>query len=208
MQVRLSILFLLITSNFAIKAQEIETEKISEFKAGVIAGISTSQISGDDLAGFHKFGINAGVFSRYTFSKKYSAQFEVTFIQKGSRKTPDAEKGDMTFYRLNLNYIEIPVLLKYKHKHFVFEAGPYASYLINFTEENEQGPLPMIRPFYKYDIGGAIGINYDFTEHFQMNWRYTNSWFPVRPHLSNANFRWNRGQLNSVIEFTLHYEFN
>lgn len=199
---------LFIAFSIIAKGQDIQTEKISEFKAGLIAGISTSQISGDNLAGFRKFGMNLGVFSRYTFSQKYSAQFEVTFIQKGSRKTPDPENNDYTFYRLNLNYIEIPVLLKYKHKHFVFEAGPYASYLINFQEENEQGTLPMIRPFYKYDIGGAIGINYDFTEHLQMNWRYTNSWFPVRPHLSNANFRWNRGQLNSVIEFTLHYEFN
>lgn len=202
----ISILFLFLS--ISVIAQNSETEKISEFKAGLIAGISTSQISGDNLAGFRKFGINAGVFSRYTFSPKYSAQFEVTFIQKGSRKTPDPENNDYTFYRLNLNYIEIPVLLKYKHKHFVFEAGPYASYLINFQEENEQGTLPFIRPFYKYDIGGAIGINVDFNEHLQMNWRYTNSWFPVRPHLSNANFRWNRGQLNSVIEFTLHYEIN
>jgi hypothetical protein len=185
-----------------------ETQKPNEFKTGILGGLSTSQISGDNLGGFRKFGIHAGLFTRYVFTEKYSAQFEISFIQKGSRKTMDPDNNDYTFYQLHLNYIEVPLLFKYKHKGFVFEAGPYAGYLINFKEENENGELPVTRNFYKHDIGGAIGINYDFTTHLQMNWRYTNSWLPVRPHLSEAGFRLNRGQLNSVMSFTLHYQFN
>lgn len=178
------------------------------FKGGISAGISTSQISGDTHGGFDKPGITGGGFVKYDFTGIYSGQLEINYIQKGARKSIRPEQGDYTFYLLRLNYIEVPILIKYKHKHFIFEAGPSLAALLSFTEENEQGELPQSREFYKYEAGFAIGINYHFTDKLYMNWRLTNSVLPVRSHLSGATYRWNRGQYNSVLAFTLHYQFN
>ena len=178
------------------------------FKAGISSGISASQISGDTHGGFNKAGFTGGGFVKYDFNETYSGQFEINYIQKGARKNIQPDKGDYGFYLLRLNYIEIPVLVKYIHKQFIFEAGPSVAALISFTEENQNGELPKIREFYRYEIGFALGINYHLTDKVGMNWRYTNSALPVRKHLSGATFRTNLGQYSSVIAFTLHYQFN
>ena len=178
------------------------------FKGGISAGISTSQISGDTHGGFNKPGITGGGFVKYDFNEIYSGQFEINYIQKGARKSMRQDLGDYTFYLLRLNYIEVPVLIKYRHKQFVFETGPTIAALLSFTEENENGELPLLRGFHKYEAAFALGINYHFTDKLDMNWRYTNSVLPVREHLSGETFRWNRGQYSSVLAFTLHYQFN
>ena len=38
------------------------------FKGGVIVGISTSQVSGDELGGYNKAGAYLGVFTQYPLS--------------------------------------------------------------------------------------------------------------------------------------------
>ena len=54
------------------------------FGGGFILGLSTSQVSGDNLGGFNKAGLLAGVFANTSISELLSFQMEMTFIQKGS----------------------------------------------------------------------------------------------------------------------------
>ena len=54
------------------------------FKGGVIAGIATSQVSGDNLGGFNKAGIYLGIFSEFPISHISNIKMEMSFIQKGS----------------------------------------------------------------------------------------------------------------------------
>ena len=54
------------------------------FKGGVIAGVSTSQVSGDALGGFHKAGLYLGVFTELPLSPISNIKMEMNYIQKGS----------------------------------------------------------------------------------------------------------------------------
>lgn len=177
-----------------------------EFKAGFILGLTASQISGDTHGGFHKPGPAAGAFTNFNFNEKTSGQLEILYIQKGSRNNINPEKGDYNFYLLRLNYIEVPVLLKYKHKQFVFEAGPALGTLISFHEEDANGPVSFPLPFRRTELSGNIGVNYGFGERFYLNWRYSNSLLPVRGYsFGRFPYRYG-GQYNSLMTISLRYQ--
>ncbi len=179
------------------------------FDAGAIAGASTSQVSGDRLAGYDKVGLNLGGFVVTSFSDKISFGFELTYIQKGSRKNSKPEQGDFTAYLLKLNYAEVPMLVKFRYNNrFEFEAGPSIGVLLGSKEEDENGTIPVQIAFEKYDLSLAAGMNYYFTDNLFLNSRISNSILPVRPHESGAVSGFNRGQYNSVLAFTLRYQFN
>jgi len=177
------------------------------FKSGILAGISPSQVAGDGFAGFNKWGITGGMFVKYDFTEKYAAQFEMNFIQKGAKKTARPDEGDNVYYDLRLNYIEVPILLKYKWKKFVFETGISAGILINYKEDDGVSPLNSLPPFLKYDIGALIGIDYYFSDKFSINWRASNSFLPIRNYSKNPTFIYQYAQLNTVVCFTLRYQF-
>lgn len=176
------------------------------FTAGGKIGVSSSQVSGDDLAGFNKAGLTAGLFSSVLFSKKWTAQFELLFIQKGSKYVAHPDLGDPNYYRLQLNYLEVPVLLQYHYKRFTFEAGPGFGYLINYKEEDESGDIGDYRPFNKSEISYHLGINYQI-HHLGVNVRYSNSISSIRDHLSGAQTLRNPGQQNTVLQLAFSITF-
>ena len=94
-----------------------------KFKAGVFLGISSSQVSGDQLGGFNKPGLYAGGFVNTPLGEKTSAQMEISFIGKGSR--PTSEQADANPYNIypTLNYVEVPVLFIYKVKSSITVEG-------------------------------------------------------------------------------------
>src|SRR5688572_11278489 len=86
-----------------------------QFKAGLLGGIVTSQVDGDTYAGYNKAGLFGGAFvsKRISPESRWTALFEITYIQKGSRKVPHPDRGDYVDYKLKLDYAEVPLLLKY-----------------------------------------------------------------------------------------------
>jgi hypothetical protein len=194
-------LFLVVTQVHAQKA----------FRAGIVAGINATQISGDDLGGYDKLGLNAGGFCNFPLSDNWKAQFEILFSQKGSRKTPHPETGDYTEYKLQLNYVEVPLLflrsLPNKLKKFSVEFGPSFAALMSSEESNQQGIIPGTRDFKSFEISFNIGIDYAISEKFSINFRSNNSVLPVREHAANSTFLLNRGQYSSVLELTFRYQF-
>ncbi len=179
------------------------------FKAGLIAGLSTTQISGDNLSGFNKVGLLAGGFVSTQLSEKFDAAMEITFIQKGSRKNADPDKNDYTSYLLRLSYIEVPILFQWNYsRRFCFEIGPTMGVLLSEYEEDETGELPARRPFNSFEFGGTVGLNINLVSGLIFNTRLSSSLIPVREHQSGQSYRLNAGQYNSVLAFTIRYKFN
>jgi hypothetical protein len=175
-----------------------------KFNGGVLAGLSTAEISGDRLTGPNKAGIYAGVFVNRYISTRSSFQMELDFIQKGSRKNPDSL--DYSSYLLRLNYIEIPVHFKYDfHKRGTLEAGLGTGVLIHNYEEANELEVPDSREFKMIDLSLNIGAFFKMTKNLMINVRYSNSILAVRPHSKGQTYRWNKGQYNEVLSFTLHY---
>ncbi len=183
----------------------------SKFKAGIKAGINTSQVSGDNASGFHHFGFIGGAFVKTNFNNDiFSARMELLYTQKGSRKTANPDNNDYSNYQLDLNYVEIPLLLGYKNNKFIFETGPSLG-ILAYSSENGydiNGDIIYQRPFYNKEFGINLGVEYPITEKINMNWRFFNSIWPIREHLQNTSFRLNRGQYNTAVSFTLNYQFN
>ena len=178
------------------------------FKAEILAGVATSQVSGDQLAGFDKAGVIAGAGVKTRLSKKVDLGFEMYYIQKGSSKQSDVAKNDLTYYKLRLNYIEIPILLEYHlSEKFGIELGPSVGSLIASSEEDENGELIGQPPFIKYEVNGLGGFVYHIASNWGLHLRGEQSLLPVREHSSKVVYRLNRGQYNSVLLFALFYQF-
>ncbi|MBL0340629.1 MAG: PorT family protein [Bacteroidetes bacterium] len=178
------------------------------FKAGIVAGLSTSQISGDQLSGFNKAGILAGGFVSTQLSPKFDMQMEILYIQKGSRKNANPDKEDYTSYLLRLNYFEVPLLVQWKYsKRFILEAGPSIGVLLSTYEEDEYGEFNSSFPFEKLEFGVMGGLNVMLAKGFSFNTRFERSFIPVRDHVSGQTYRFNKGQYNSALLFSFRYKF-
>ena len=177
------------------------------FGGGLIAGISTSQVSGDQLGGFNKVGFLVGAFTNKSISPLLSIQMEMTFIQKGS-KNPKMNANSIS--DINLSYVEIPLLLKYQQSNTIaIEGGIETAFLISSSDNDIYGKISATntRKFNTTDIGIFIGLDYSISPRLILNSRISNSILPIRAHASGATFQLNKGQYNSVLSFTLHYNF-
>lgn len=177
------------------------------FVAGVKAGLSTSQVEGDSYGGFDKSGLDAGIFITGKVNETWTAQMEMIFIQKGSKHNPNPDNNDYSNYYLLLNYIEVPLLLQYHQKKFIFEAGPAFGYLISNQESNQDGALYNPLPFNSTEISAGIGISYSILKNLGINWRYSNSLIAIRGYQSGGHTWNNPGERNNVMAFTFTYQF-
>ena len=185
------------------------------FGGGVILGLSTSQVGGDDLAGFNKAGLLVGAFANTSISELLSFQMEMTFIQKGSDNPNmnDSEHKDYNQEDISSSYIEIPLLLQYHQSNTLkIEGGLLSAYLIDAYYNDLNGKLPIytVNPFIKYDFGLLLGIDYTFSNKLSLNTRLSNSIIPIgeedydHPNTYNSS---RKGKYNSVLSFALHYNF-
>lgn len=185
------------------------------FKVGLLAGLSGSQVEGDSYGGYNKLGFIVGGFTNIEHSEKFSTQLDMYFINKGSQKNPNTSQGDVDAFKLNINYVEMPLAIRYHYKKFIFETGLYYSVFLNYSMSDEFGEVtdePF--PFKKYDFGGFLGLNYKINEHIIFNLRSKNSFVPVRDfqnldqQIGILNKLLNRGWYNLDLNFTLRYQFN
>lgn len=169
------------------------------FGGGLYGGISTSQVTGDNIGGFNKVGGWGGAFTDYRFTPRSALQFELSFIQKGSRQAPTV-KNNGVLYVNNQNYLEIPILYKwYGIKNMSIEMGTQIGYLINAVERNNNGEIPNPIPHKKVEWSFAAGLSYYFWKgKVEVNARYANSI------LSMKKTDW---WINHVFAFSVRYWF-
>ena len=183
--------------------QEATTKR---FQMGASLGLTTSQVSGDNLSGFHKFAPMVGGFVYTNLKENLIAQFGINYVQKGSRKIPRSDQGNI-FYTLRLNYIEVPMLLKFKHKKLMYEFGPSIGALVSFTEETHAGPVIATRDFRNSELSFNVGASFPLKGNFHFLWRFNNSILHIREHVNGNTFRLNLGQYNTALHFILQYHF-
>jgi hypothetical protein len=184
-----------------------------KFGGGVILGLSTSQVGGDNLAGFNKAGLLAGAFVNTPISELLSFQMEMTYIQKGSNnpKMNDAEHSNYLKEDISSSYIEVPLLLQYHQSNKIkIEGGVQLAYLINgyYNDLNGKIPIYSIDPFITYDFGLLLGIDYKYSENIILNTRLSSSILPIGAEDYDGVNSYNsskKGKYNSVLSFAIHY---
>jgi hypothetical protein len=181
------------------------------FKSGLIAGFNVSQISGDDLGGYDKPGPVFGMFLNHELKQNWQLELQMIYIQKGSRKYPDIKNGDNSRYILNLNYIELPLLVRYKFKKIFLLAG--VSYGVMFKQYvgNEFGEYPLntspAAPFNKWELSYNLGASYSISKHFEIEGKINHSMLPVRINRPYELHWVDKGQFNDLLIWVIKYKF-
>jgi hypothetical protein len=187
--------------------------KAQSFSGGFILGLSTSQVGGDNLAGFNKAGLLIGIFANKSIYQNLSFQMEMTYIQKGSENPKIDDVSDANYLKQDISssYIEIPFLLKYhQSNNFSVEGGIQTAYLIDAYYNDSYGKIEAnnMSPFISYDIGLMIGLDYKYSKNISLNTRLSSSIFPIGTEdYDNQEIfgSTSKGKYNLVLSFTLHY---
>jgi hypothetical protein len=183
------------------------------FSGGVILGISTTQVGGDNLGGFNKAGLLTGVFVNKSISSLLSLQMEMTYIQKGSNN-PNMNNSEHSNYLkedISSSYTEIPLLIHYQQSEVIkIEGGILTGILIDAYYKDNLGKINYgnTPPFIKYDFGLLLGINYKYSEKISLNTRLSNSILAIGTEDYTATQSYNssrKGKYNSVLSFAIHY---
>jgi len=208
------IIFLLLpTLFFGQVSSSVNKTNRNIFNILLTAGVTPAQVHGDAYSGFKKIGATVGIGIESVFTEKASMNLSFLFIQKGAQKNQNLTKGDLTAYFLNLNYLEVPILVTYTQKKFLFDVGLSAAYLINYHEADQNMNYTGIFPFQKFDYSVKIGLGYNISPKWFVNFRSSNSFITNRPnrikqaiYYNNIIARtFNKGYYNNILEFTLGY---
>jgi hypothetical protein len=165
-----------------------DDEEIRTFFGGVILGANASQISGDGITGFRKFGINGGAMTYIKLSENIALSMEMLYNEKGSRYVKGLDplllntKGKIyKEYKITLPYAEIPVLLNI-FDHRKSNAGLGISYgqLFNNKEIVDSAQLSAVYPMRKSDINLILNGTLMLNSHWGINLRFNYSLLNIR----------------------------
>ena len=174
-----------------------------EFNAGILSGLSTTQVSGDNLAGYNKAGLIIGGFVNRDISQSLALQIEMMYIQKGSSNP----KVENLIAEINLEYIEIPLILVLKSSEKInFDFGIHISALIDGYYKDIYGILENQIEFNDFELGAIGGIAYKLNEKISLCTRLSNSIIPIANHASGQTYRLNKGKYNTGLNFIISYK--
>ena len=147
-------------------------------------GLNATQLDGDFFVGFDKIGFSAGIKAYTYFTESASLMVEILYTQKGS----NIPHGTILYPNsvndriIDLNYIEIPILLKIKpqadkYKAYI-EIGPAVSRLIQYdimekdpSQINGTVYRELTDEFNSLEFDFIAGVGFDYKK-FDLGFRY------------------------------------
>jgi hypothetical protein len=183
------------------------------FYGGLVLGTNFVQVDGDNFAGYHKVGLNAGGLVYIKLDEHVAGSIEVLFSQKGSRaKQPQQLISGVYInkYGIDLNYAEVPVMINYFDKHMShFGAGLSYSRLANANEYITTNPPANYNleqyPFKKSDLNFLLSGSLHLHKGFFLNLRFQYSVLSIRDKISTNYIR--AAQFNNVWTVRVVYLF-
>ena len=183
----------------------------AQVSAGLRAGINLANMveEGGDFDHELKAGAAVGAFMEIPVVKFLSIQPELWYSQKGY-KTSGNVFGNGYSYKANLNYLDVPLMLKLKPtQEFGIVAGPQFSWLVSSGYKFETGNGSFEQSFDEDNsnlrnnlLGGVIGLEYS-AGHFVAGARYS---LDFQENDEDGNTNTPRFK-NQVIGFSLGYRF-
>jgi opacity protein-like surface antigen len=161
-----------------------------KFDAFASIGSNISQIDGDQLAGFDKFGFNGGVGITYQLIKQSKASIEFLYSQRGA--STSLFFNPTKDVKIDLDYVDIPILFtlndwyiedKNYHKVFAKTGFQYSRLMSNQTNfEDFEEALATISNF---DVSYIIGAGYNFSKRIGIELRYNRSLRRIQEEIVN-----------------------
>lgn len=208
------------------------------FKGEIIAGMNASQIEGDEVFGFKKFGGNMGMgvmlpfqFNKKSSDKTWAVSMEMLFSQKGSHQRQrqgilfpaDSVVSDRYYdstvkYDLRLNYVSMPIMLHYLDMKtgWTFGVGVAYNRLFGIREiENGMETYTSLssETYSLHEISVMADIRFRIYRQLKFNFRYEYSLLPIRTRTFYMKEGipvdpYKRKQYNNMLTFRLIYVFN
>lgn len=184
-------------------------------KGMAFGGLNVTQVDGDEVFGWHKFGGHAGVGAIVPVSDMFEFALEITFNQKGAYQKPQRE-GELTGeYKLRLNYLEVPVLFHFNDRD-KFQVGVGGSWgrLVG-VEEWEHGKKVTTTningPYDRNDFCVLGDVRFAVYKRLKFNVRYGYSLSKIRTRVYtpiSGTTAWARDQFNNFWTLRVVYIFN
>lgn len=141
----------------------------AQIKFGGKLGLNIAGLTGDDAPDSKsKIGFNVGGFVEVPVAESFAVKPELVFSTQGAKSENDDDS------KLNLSYLNIPVLGKYTTSSgFYGETGPQLGFLVGAKAKSDDGDAD-VKEFYKTtDFAWAFGVGYEMAESgFGVNLRY------------------------------------
>lgn len=196
--IRVLIFSLLFSSTVAISQERV-------FHAGLLGGISFSQVENDGLAHFSKLGFYGGGFISTEFGDLWQGEIGFTYVMKGSKEN-FSNNASYNGYKMTLGYIEFPFMARIKPNKWAFEFGLSLGILVNSKEENwYQNDAFSATKFEPFEFAGQLGVDYSFNDKLGLNLRGSYSIFPIRYPSDGVYHPPFYGQRNIVLTLAVRY---
>ena len=210
----MKICFILLIVPFFLAAQT--ADPVFTLKPSV--GFNACQVHGDSFSGYNKFGGFGGVAVNARLKSRLSLELGFYFSQKGARHNPNPDKGDYSYYRLNLNYIDMPLSLRYAvNATYFITLGPSIAYLISHSENINYIDRTADSKFNSTELGVNFGLGRKLKERFSVEVRSSNSIRAIRSYGAVANLVFfpnpvarffNKGFYNNILTLLVSYKLN
>lgn len=145
-----------------------------EFRSGLIAGVSATQVDGDNLSGYSKLGPHLGIFVERSFGERWSLRTEFLFTIKGAKNYVDIDNITDPF-KSSFYYIEVPLLLSYRIKKFQLEAGPSFGVLLYAFNNDKSGRYVTTDRYNRLEWAAHLGLTYQIKQNLLIYSRYSYS---------------------------------
>ena len=180
----------------------------AQFAFGIKAGANFSNATGDGLTGLNTStlaGFNGGVFFKVPVTGHLAIQPELVYSGQGFKGTSSAFSGTGTFTE---NYINIPVLLKYRFPMGLFiETGPQLGFLMSANAKINGASASDKSTFTSTDIDWAVGAGFHIpTTKLAVDLRYNIGIANVASSSTNGGYGSSSNTIhNNVFQFGLMY---
>lgn len=168
---------------------------------GISGGLNMSNMTkvfmGESTKGTYKFGFQAGAFAQIGLTYTLDLQTEINFSQMGVKYTDEGSA-----LTSEMNYLTLPLLLKFRMNEFAFYTGPQMAYLLSSKDVYESGSVNMDFYYKKTDFSVVVGAEYVIREQLIFGLRYQNSLTQIA-----KNTDLGPSIKNNVFTFKLGYLF-
>ena len=176
------------TAFLSLQAQDTGPER--RFEAGVVAGLNLSQVDGDKLLGFYKYGFQGGIKADAILSDRWKIGIELLFSQQGARQSRlEAPSSELDVENIHFNMVEAPILVHFRDWKLQLTAGGSYGNIINYSVTEVTGEDGLANHPISQDIFSVIlGGSFYFTDNWVMDIRWSR-WLnsPYSDELAEAN---------------------